>query len=102
VVEYRQEADVEFITGRSRNQIVLLPDNMEEYAGDDSAVWVTGVYINGLELSSLEFSRPQPRSTGRPGYDPEDLLKLYAYGYKNRIRFSRRLEAECGSHVAFG
>jgi transposase len=80
---------MEFITGRSRNQIVLVPDSIEEYVGEDKAVRVIEAYINGLDLESLKFSRPQPRSTGRPGYDPKDLLKLYVYGYLNRVRSSR-------------
>jgi transposase len=70
---------MEFITGRSRNQIVLLPYSIEEYVGEDNAVRVIGAYINGLNLKGLKFSRPQPRSTERPGYDPKDLLKLYVH-----------------------
>jgi transposase len=81
---------MEFITGRSRNQIALLPDSIEEYVGEDNAVRVIGAYINGLDMSGLKFSRPQLRSTGRPGYDPKDLLKLYVYGYMNRVRSPRR------------
>jgi transposase len=87
---------MEFITGRSRNQIVLLPDSIEEYVEEDNAVRVIGPYINGLDLGSLKFSRPQPRSTR---YDPKDLLKLYVYGYLNRARSSRWLEAETKRNV---
>jgi transposase len=65
---------MEFITVRSCNQIVLLSDSIEEYVGKDNAVRVIEAYINGLDLEGLKFSRPQPRSTGRPGYDPKDLL----------------------------
>jgi transposase len=85
---------MEFITGRSRNQIVLLPDSIEEYAGNDNTVRVIEAYINSLDMIGLEFSRPQPRTTGWPGYDPKDLLKLYVYGYMNRARSSRRPGAE--------
>jgi transposase len=90
---------MEFITGRSRNQIVSLPDSIEEYVGEDNAVRVIGAYINGLDLEGLKFSRPQPQSTGRPGYDPKDLLKLYVYGYLNRVRSLRRPGAETKRNV---
>jgi transposase len=71
-----------------------LPDNIEEYGEDGNTVQVIEEYINGLYLSGPDFSRPQPWTTGRPKRDPKDLLKPYVYGYMNRIRSSRRLEAE--------
>lgn len=70
-----------FISGECRNQITLMPDSIEDY-------------IDSLNLEYLEFAKPQPNDTGRPMYDPKDLLKLYVYGYMNRIRSSRRLETE--------
>jgi transposase len=90
---------MEFITGRSRNQVVLLPDSIEEYVGDDNTVRVIEAYINGPDLSDLNFSRPQPQTTGRPGYDPKDLLKLYVYGYMNRVRSSRQPGTETKRNV---
>jgi transposase len=93
---------MEFISGENRNQILLLPESAEDYVGDNNAVRVIDAYIDSLDLAALDFSRPRPRETGRPMYDPKDLLKLYGYGYMNRLRSSRRLEAESGSYVAAG
>jgi len=83
-----------FIIGESRNQITLMPDSIDEYIDDNNSVRVIEAYINSLDLEGLEFTRSQPNDTGRPMYDPKDLLKLYVYGYMNRIRSSRRLETE--------
>ncbi|MDR2740007.1 MAG: transposase [Treponema sp.] len=85
---------MEFITGENRDQIILLPDSIEDYVEDNKSVRVIEAYINSLNLSDIGFSRPQPHDTGRPRYDPKDLLKLYVYGYMNRVRSSRRLETE--------
>jgi DNA-binding CsgD family transcriptional regulator len=94
VVQYRRMAGMEFIAGRSRNQTVLLPDSIEEYVEGDNAARVIEAHINGLDLSGPEFSRLRPRTAGRPGRDPKDLSRLYVYGYMNRVRSSRRLEAK--------
>ena len=83
-----------FISGESRNQMVLMPDSVDDYVDDNNSVRVIEAYINSLDLSALGFSKPQPNDTGRPMYDPKDLLKLYVYGYMNKIRSSRRLETE--------
>jgi transposase len=83
-----------FISGESRNQITLLPDSIDDYVGEGNSVRVINAYIDSLNLSELKFVKPQPNNTGRPMYDPKDLLKLYVYGYMNRIRSSRRLETE--------
>jgi transposase len=83
-----------FINGECRNQITLMPDSIEDYVGEDNSVRVIDAYINNLNLVDLKFSKPQPNDTGRPMYDPKDLLKLYVYGYMNKIRSSRRLETE--------
>jgi len=83
-----------FISGEERNQVTLLPDSVEDYVDDNNSVRVIDAYINSLNLTILGFSKPQPNDTGRPMYDPKDLLKLYVYGYMNRIRSSRRLETE--------
>jgi transposase len=85
---------MEFISGGSRGQIILLPDCIENYVDDDNSVRVIEAYINSLDLTALGCSRPEPNTTGRPMYDPKDLLKLYLYGYMNRIRSSRRMETE--------
>jgi len=85
---------MDFISGEDRNQIVLLPDSIDDYVDDNNSVRVIEAYINSLNLANLGFVKPQPNDTGRPMYDPKDLLKLYIYGYMNKIRSSRRLETE--------
>jgi len=85
---------MDFICGEEREQTVLLPDSIEEYVGENNAVRVIDAYINSLDLCEMDFAKPEPHDTGRPMYDPKDLLKLYVYGYMNRIRSSRRLENE--------
>jgi transposase len=85
---------MEFISGYSREQTLLLPESIEEYVTDTNAVRVIEAYVNGLDLGKLGFKNSMPHENGRPMYDPKDLLKLYVYGYMNRIRSSRRLEKE--------
>jgi transposase len=85
---------MEFIRGESRDQVIMLPDRVEDYVDGNNAVRVIDAYINSLDLHELKFARPEPSDTGRPAYAPKDMLKLYVYGYMNRIRSSRRLEAE--------
>ena len=85
---------MEFIRGEEREQVILLPESIDEYIDDNSQVRVIEAYVNSLDLAELKFKRSEPKATGRPSYDPKDILKLYIYGYMNRIRSSRRLEAE--------
>ena len=85
---------MEFIHGEDRAQAIIFPERIDEYIGEDSSVRVIDVYVNNLDLTELKFERTNPKETGRPPYDPYDLLKLYIYGYMNRIRSSRRLETE--------
>src|SRR5215469_7187054 len=85
---------MEFITGEDRFQTILLPESTDEYVGDNNSVRVIDVYIKNLNLKELGFINAELKETGRPPYDPKDLLKLYVYGYMNRIRSSRRLETE--------
>ena len=80
--------------GPDRCQTQLLPACLEDYVPADAPVRFIDVFVDGLDLKQLGFQRAEPSATGRPPYDPADLLKLYAYGYLNRIRSSRRLEAE--------
>ena len=86
--------NMDFISGEKRGQSVLLPDSIEDFIKEDSAVRVIDAYINSLDLEALGFAKYQPNKNGRPMYDPKDALKLYVYGYMNRIRSSRRLEDE--------
>ena len=82
------------ITGTDRAQVLLLPDTVDDYVGPDNPVRFIDAFVDSLALAGAGFERAEPKETGRPGYDPSDLLKLYIYGYLNRVRFSRRLEAE--------
>ena len=79
-------------SGEGREQIVLFPESIDKYVGENNSIRVIEAYVNNLELSALDFHRAQAKETGRPPYDPKDMLKLYVYGYMNRIRSSRRLE----------
>ena len=88
-----------FVEGVDRSQSTLFPDRLEDWIGDDNAVRVIDVFVDELDLGGLSFGRAAPRATGRPGYHPSDLLKLYIYGYLNRVQSSRRLEREAGRNV---
>ena len=92
-----------FIQGQDRKQSTLFPkvsksistlfpESLEEYIDDDNTVRVVDAYVDELDLFGLGFLRVNPKATGRPGYHPSVLLKLYIYGYLNRIQSSRRLE----------
>jgi len=82
------------IEGLDRDQAQLLPARVDDYVEADNPVRFIDAFVDGLDLQEAGFARGQPKPTGRPGYDPADLLKLYIYGYVNRVRSSRRLEAE--------
>ncbi len=88
-----------FIEGVDRSQSTLFPDRLEDWIGDDNPVRVVDVFVDELDLGGLGFGRVEPRATGRPGYHPSVLLKLYIYGYLNRVQSSRRLEREAGRNV---
>jgi transposase len=86
-------------SGDSRQQATLFPVMLDELVGDDAMVRVIDAWVGSLDLRALGFSRTQTAATGRPPYDPADLLKLYVYGYLNGVRSSRRLERECSRNV---
>ena len=88
-----------FIEGVDRTQSTLFPDRLEDWIGEDNAVRVVDVFVDELDLGGLGFGRVAPRATGRPSYHPAVLLKLYIYGYLNRVQSSRRLEREAGRNV---
>ena len=73
-----------FIEGEDRGQSTLFPERLDEYIGDDNPVRVIDVFVEELDLGDLGFERVDPKETGRPGYHPAVLLKLYIYGYLNR------------------
>jgi transposase len=81
--------------GLARTQTALLPAAVEDYVGKHALVRVIDQYVNGLDMVALNFKHSIVLNEGRPPYAPDDLLKLYLYGYWNRVRSSRRLEAEC-------
>lgn len=88
-----------FVRGEDRDQNVLFPTSLDELIPDDHACRVIEAFVAWLDLGGHGFSRARPKATGRPPYDPADLLKLYLYGYLNRVRSSRRLERECQRNV---
>ena len=87
------------IAGTDRTQAVLLPDVLDDSIRPDNPVRFLDAFVAHLELGALGFQRAVPAETGRPGYDPGDLLRLYLYGYLHRIRSSRRLEQETHRNV---
>src|ERR1700746_3499576 len=87
------------ISGPDRSQTLLLPESLDEYVGKDNPVRFIDAFVEGLDLAAAGFIRVAPKATGRPGYAAGDLLKLYIYGYLNRVRSSRRLEAECHRNI---
>ena len=84
-----------FIVGADRQQVALLPECLDDFVAEDNTVRIVDVFINELDLANLGFEGANPAATGRPSYHPSVLLKLYLYGYLNRIQSSRRLEREC-------
>jgi transposase len=88
-----------FIEGVDRGQSVLFPDRLDDWIGEDSLVRVVDFFVEELDLQRLGFARSAPAGTGRPGHNPAVLLKLFIYGYLNRIPSSRRLEREAGRNV---
>jgi transposase len=78
---------------------MLFPERLEDWVGEDNPVRVIDVFVDELDLGGLGFDRAEPEATGRPGYHPAMLLKLYVYGYLNRVQSSRRLEREAGRNV---
>ena len=87
-----------FIQGEDRSQATLFPERLDDYVAEDSAVRVIDVFIDELDLSGLGF-KSQANDTGRPAYHPTTMLKLFVYGYLNRVQSSRRLEREAQRNV---
>lgn len=84
-----------YIEGESREQRILFPEVLDDYISEDNVVRFIDAFVDGLEMEELGFDRSAPKETGRPPYDPRDILKLYIYGYLNRLRTGRTLEREC-------
>ena len=88
-----------FVEGIDRGQATLFPECLEDWLDQDNAVRVIDAFVEKLDLSRLGFDGVAPEATGRPSYHPSVLLKLYIYGYLNRVQSSRRLEREAGRNV---
>ena len=90
-----------YISGFDRSQTALFPVTVDELIDENNVVRLVELFINGLDLKKFGFKKVVSNEEGRPCYDPSDLLKLYIYGYLNRIRTSRLLERECKRYVEF-
>ena len=88
-----------YIRGEAREQTTMFPVRLDELIPEDHMCRVIEAFVDRLDLAKVSFVRAEPADTGRPGYDPRDLLKLYLYGYLQQVRSSRRLEAECQRNV---
>src|SRR6202040_3852169 len=88
-----------FVEGVDRGQTTLFPECLEDWIGEDNPVRVVDAFVEELDLAELGFGGVDPEATGRPSYHPSILLKLYIYGYLNRVQSSRRLEYEAGRNV---
>src|SRR5471032_345676 len=88
-----------FIEGEARTQVTLLPECLDDYVAEENPVRVVDVFVDELDLGALGFEGVDPEATGRPAYHPAVMLKIYVYGYLNRIQSSRRLEHESQRNV---
>src|ERR1700716_338729 len=88
-----------FVEGENRQQMILLPDCLDDYVVEDNPVRAIVVFVYALDLGGLGFGGVEPEVTGRPSYHPATLLKIYLYGYLNRIPSSRRLERETQRNI---
>lgn len=88
-----------FIVGEDRHQVTLLPECLDDFIAEDNTVRLVDAFISELDMVALGFEGASPASTGRPAYHPAVMLKVYLYGYLNRIQSSRRLERECQRNV---
>jgi transposase len=88
-----------FVEGLDRGQGTLFPETLDDFVEEDNPVRVIEAFVEALDLGGLEFGGVDPKATGRPSYHPSVLLKLYIYGYLNRVQSSRRLEREAGRNV---
>ena len=86
-----------FVEGVDRDQSTLFPECLDDWVDEDNPVRVIDAFVDGLDLAELGFEGVEPAETGRPSYHPSVLLKLYIYGYLNRVQSSRRLDARPGA-----
>ena len=88
-----------FIEGVPRTQLTLFPERLEDYLDEENPVRFLDAFVDALNLEQLGFHGMNPRATGRPAYHPGIMLKLYVYGYLNRIQSTRHLERETGRNI---
>src|SRR5918995_292339 len=88
-----------FVVGEARSQSTLFAERLEDYLSEDNPVRAIDVFVDELDLAGLGFGGVEPEATGRPAYHPATLLKIYVYGYLNRVQSSRRLERECQRNI---
>src|ERR1700745_428721 len=88
-----------FVVGDDRSQSTLFPERLDEYLDEDNPVRAIDVFVAELDLAKLGFGGVEPEATGRPAYHPATLVKIYVYGYLNRVESSRRLERECQRNI---
>ena len=88
-----------FVQGVDRQQATLLPEYLDDWVDESNPVRAVDVFVDALELRDLGFDGVDPAATGRPAYHPSPMLKLYIYGYLNRVQSSRRLEREAGRNL---
>ena len=88
-----------YIKGEDRYQITMFPDSIDDYIAENNPVRLIDAYVNTLDVAAMGFTGSDPSAVGHPSYDPKDKIKLYLYGYLNRVRSSRRLEDEAGRNI---
>ena len=88
-----------FVQGADRQQTTLLPECLDDWVDEGNSIRAVDVFVDALELRDLGFDGVDPAATGRPAYHPSPMLKLYIYGYLNRVQSSRRLEREAGRNT---
>ena len=88
-----------FVEGIDRSQRTLFPAMLDDYVAEDNPVRAVDAFVEGLDLDKLGFGRVEPLEKGRPSYHAATLLKIYIYGYLNRVPSSRRLERECQRNI---
>jgi transposase len=98
-VIWREDSMTRFVVGDDRSQSTLFPERLDDYLGEDNPVRAIDVLVDELDLAKLGFDGVEPEATGRPAYHPATLLKIYVYGYLNRVQSSRRLERECQRNI---
>jgi transposase len=88
-----------FAVGDDRSQSTLFPERLDDYLGEDNPVRAIDVFVDELDLAEPGFGGVEPEATVRPAYHPATLLKIYVYGYLNRVQSSRRLERDCQRNI---